>query len=76
MTGEWNYMMFSLTLKCPCNSDETSRKLAFELLSKEIKLLSPAYIHEVGKVIIVPVETLIKKKPEVCNVTDQRECGC
>jgi len=72
----WNYMVLPLVLKCPCNSDKLSRDTAFELLKKEVSNISPAFIHEVGKIIIVSTEKLNNGHKDCVNVNDQRDCGC
>jgi len=75
----WSYLVVNIVLKSPFDStDENSKKLALELLQRELKGLSPAYIHEMSKLSIVSVENMKNNGNGVktCNVNDQRDCGC
>jgi len=75
--NHWNYMLVSILLKCPCNNDKGSRESAFKMLNGELKKLSPAFIHEISKIKLIPIENLKdKKEGKSCSVTDQRDCGC
>jgi len=74
---EWNYMVCSILLKCPCNNDKTSRQMALDMLNGEVKKISPAFIHEIGKVNIIPTEKLNNNGCKDCvSNKDQRDCGC
>jgi len=77
MIMEWNYAVVDVTLKCPCNSDKMSRKMALDMLNGELKKLSPSLIDKIGKVNIIPTEKLNNDGCKNCiSINDQKDCGC
>lgn len=74
MEMSWKYLTANITLKFPF-VDESSRKVALSQLQKELKKITPAFVHEVNGVTEVPVEKLSNNNNCV-NVNDKRDCGC
>ena len=73
----WKYLVVSLILKVPVNENDggNSEKVAHGLLNKEIRKISPAYLHEIIGPKKVELESLVKKTNS-CS-TEQRDCeGC
>lgn len=74
--SQWQFMLATVILKAPfVENDEYGRRRAMETLQKIIGGITPAFMHD-AQLTVVQMDKLPKNGKKICDLNDQRDCGC